>query len=130
MSFFSLLSKTRRFTKAADRYWPAVREAHDLDAAMRARGDAALREVVGQHKGKSLPELEKATVEIFAAIREASRRVLQMRHFDVQLLGGLALLDGVIAEMKTGEGKTLVATLPLIYRALTGTGALLVPVND
>ncbi|HLD26158.1 MAG TPA: preprotein translocase subunit SecA [Candidatus Andersenbacteria bacterium] len=130
MSFFSLLSKTRRFTKAADRYWPAVREAHDLDAAMRARGDAALREVVGQHKGKSLPELEKATVEIFAAIREASRRVLQMRHFDVQLLGGLALLDGVIAEMKTGEGKTLVATLPLIFRALTGTGAHLVTVND
>jgi preprotein translocase subunit SecA len=83
-----------------------------------------------QHKGKSWEDLEPHTAEIFAAVREASERTLKMRHFDVQITGGLSLLDGNISEMKTGEGKTLVATLPLTYAALTGKGAHLVTVND
>ncbi len=69
-------------------------------------------------------------VEAFATVREASRRILNMRHFDVQLIGGIILHEGKIAEMKTGEGKTLVATLPLYLNALAGRGAHLVTVND
>ena len=68
--------------------------------------------------------------EVFAIVREVSSRTLGMRHFDVQLLGGMALFDGHIAEMKTGEGKTLVATLPVCLEALTGRGVHLVTVND
>ena len=63
-------------------------------------------------------------------MREASKRVLQMRHFDVQLIGGMALHNGKIAEMRTGEGKTLVATLPIYLNALAGNGVHLVTVND
>ncbi len=68
--------------------------------------------------------------EAFAVVREAGRRVLNMRHFDVQLIGGMALHDGKIAEMKTGEGKTLVATLPVYLNALPGRGVHVVTVND
>jgi preprotein translocase subunit SecA len=68
--------------------------------------------------------------EAFATVREASRRVLKMRHFDVQLIGGMVLHQGKIAEMKTGEGKTLVATLPAYLNALTGKGVHVVTVND
>jgi preprotein translocase subunit SecA len=74
--------------------------------------------------------LDEILPEAFAVVREASRRVLGMRHFDVQLVGGIVLHDGKIAEMKTGEGKTLVATLPLYLNALVGKGAHLVTVND
>ena len=68
--------------------------------------------------------------EAFAVVREAGRRVLNMRHFDVQLIGGMVLHDGKIAEMKTGEGKTLVATLPVYLNALAGRGVHVVTVND
>jgi preprotein translocase subunit SecA len=68
--------------------------------------------------------------EAFAVVREAGRRVLNMRHFDVQLIGGMVLHDGKIAEMKTGEGKTLVATLPVYLNALPGRGVHVVTVND
>ena len=68
--------------------------------------------------------------EAFAAVREASKRTIGQRHFDVQLMGGMVLHQGKIAEMKTGEGKTLVATLPLYLNALTGKGVHLVTVND
>src|SRR6185436_10431749 len=68
--------------------------------------------------------------EAFAVVREASKRVLQMRHFDVQLIGGIALHEGKIAEMRTGEGKTLVATLPAYLNALAGKGVHIVTVND
>ena len=78
-------------------------------------------------KGETLDDL---LPEAFAVVREASRRVLGMRHFDVQLLGGIVLHRGDIAEMKTGEGKTLVATLPVYLNALTGKGAHVVTVND
>lgn len=74
--------------------------------------------------------LDEIIPEAFALAREAGKRTLQMRHFDVQLIGGLALCQGKIAEMKTGEGKTLVATLPLIFNTLTGKGAHLVTVNE
>jgi len=74
--------------------------------------------------------LEEILVEAFAVVREAGRRVLNMRHFDVQLIGGMVLHQGKIAEMKTGEGKTLVATLPVYLNALSGRGAHVVTVND
>ena len=74
--------------------------------------------------------LEPAVVPAFALVREAGRRKLGMRHFDVQLIGGIVLHEGKIAEMKTGEGKTLVATLPAVLNALAGRGVHIVTVND
>jgi len=78
-------------------------------------------------KGESLTDL---LPEAFAAVREASKRVMKMRHFDVQLIGGIVLSSRGIAEMKTGEGKTLVATLPVYLHALEGKGVHVVTVND
>jgi len=77
--------------------------------------------------GESLEEL---LPEVFAVVRETGKRILNMRHFDVQLIGGYALHQGRIAEMKTGEGKTLVATLPAYLNALAGKGVHVVTVND
>src|SRR4249920_2180060 len=94
------------------------------DADLRARTDTLRQRAAG---GESLDEL---LVEAFATVREASRRVLNMRHFDVQLLGGIALHNGKIAEMRTGEGKTLVATLPAYLNTLAGKGVHVVTVND
>ena len=74
--------------------------------------------------------LDELIPEAFAAVREAAKRTIKQRHFDVQLMGGMVLHQGKIAEMKTGEGKTLVATLPLYLNALTGKGVHLVTVND
>ena len=74
--------------------------------------------------------LDEILEEAFAVVREAGRRVLDMRHFDVQLIGGMVLHQGKIAEMKTGEGKTLVATLPVYLNALSGRGVHVVTVND
>ena len=74
--------------------------------------------------------LEPAVIPAFALVREAGRRFLKMRHFDVQLIGGMVLNAGKIAEMKTGEGKTLVATLPAALNALAGRGVHIVTVND
>ena len=78
-------------------------------------------------EGQTLDDL---LPEAFAVCREASKRVLNMRHFDVQLMGGIVLHQGRIAEMKTGEGKTLVATLPVYLNALTGKGVHVITVND
>ena len=75
-------------------------------------------------------KLDDILHEAFATVREASRRTLGMRHYDVQMIGGMVLHQGKIAEMKTGEGKTLVATSPLYLNALSGKGACLVIVND
>ena len=74
--------------------------------------------------------LDDLLPEAFAVVREASKRVLGMRHFDVQLIGGIILHQGRIAEMKTGEGKTLVATLPVYLNALEGKGVHVITVND
>jgi len=74
--------------------------------------------------------LDDILPEVFAVVRETAKRVLNMRHFDVQLIGGMVLHEGKISEMKTGEGKTLVATLPAYLNALTGKGVFIVTVND
>ena len=102
------------------------------EPAVRRLGDAALRGKTVEFRerlagGATLDEL---LPEAFAVVREAARRTLGMRHFDVQILGGVVLHEGKIAEMKTGEGKTLVATLPVYLNALPGKGVHLVTVND
>ena len=83
-----------------------------------------------QSKIKEGIKIDDLIPEAFASVREASKRVLGERHYDVQLLGGIILHQGKIAEMKTGEGKTLVSTLPVYLNALTGNGVHLVTVND
>jgi preprotein translocase subunit SecA len=103
-----------------------------LEASYAALSDAELKGLTTRFKadlaaGKSLDEL---LVPAFAAVREASKRALGLRPFDVQLVGGMVLNAGIIAEMKTGEGKTLVATLPVYLNALTGSGVHVVTVND
>ena len=114
------------------RLQPMVPAVNDRESALRALSDAdlrgrtsALRERADQ--GESLDDL---LVDAFAVVREAGRRVLAMRHFDVQLIGGMVLHQGKIAEMKTGEGKTLVATLAAYLNALGGAGVHVVTVND
>lgn len=119
-----------RHEKAAEQYRPTVATINSLESHVSGLSDDALKQYVMQWKGKDLSEREKHVAEIFAGIREAGKRTLKMRHFDVQLMGGLALLKSSIAEMRTGEGKTLVATLPLIFHALSGKGAHLVTVNE
>ena len=114
------------------RLQPMVPTINDRESALRALSDAdlqghttTLRERADQ--GESLDDL---LVDAFAVVREAGRRVLAMRHFDVQLIGGMVLHQGKIAEMKTGEGKTLVATLAAYLNALGGAGVHVVTVND
>ncbi|NEQ46482.1 MAG: preprotein translocase subunit SecA [Leptolyngbya sp. SIOISBB] len=114
------------------RYKPDVVEINLLEEEIQPLSDEALAAKTGEfkqrlEKGESLDDI---LTEAFAVVREASRRVLGMRHFDVQLIGGMVLHEGQIAEMKTGEGKTLVATLPSYLNALTGKGAHVVTVND
>jgi preprotein translocase subunit SecA len=92
-----------------------------------ARGGGGSSEMIAARERKLLDEL---LPQAFAVVREAGKRVLGMRHFDVQLIGGMVLHEGQIAEMKTGEGKTLVATLPAYLNALTGRGVHVVTVND
>jgi len=89
-----------------------------------------LKEIDEERRKLSNEALDEILVEAFAVVREAGRRVLNMRHFDVQLIGGMVLHQGKIAEMKTGEGKTLVATLPVYLNALSGRGVHVVTVND
>ncbi|MDG1821609.1 MAG: preprotein translocase subunit SecA, partial [Methylophilaceae bacterium] len=104
----------------------------ELEPAMQALSDEALRAKTTEFKqryadGESLDSL---LPEAFAVVREGGVRALGMRHFDVQLIGGMVLNAGKIAEMRTGEGKTLVATLPVYLNALTGKGVHVVTVND
>jgi preprotein translocase subunit SecA len=114
------------------RYALLLDEINDLEPAMMAASDAELRAKtdVFRQKLNHGTEMADITAEAFAVAREASRRTLQMRPFDVQVIGGLVLHEGKIAEMKTGEGKTLAATMPLYLNALAGKGAHLVTVND
>jgi preprotein translocase subunit SecA len=109
-----------------------VQKINALEAAMAELADAALREKTAEFKRRYAEgaALDDLLPEAFAVVREASKRTLRMRHFDVQLLGGMVLHHGKIAEMKTGEGKTLVATLPAYLNALTGRGVHIVTVND
>ena len=94
--------------------------------------DAALQAKTAEFKSKlaSGQTLDDILPEVFAVVREASKRVMGMRHFDVQMIGGIALHQGKIAEMRTGEGKTLTATLPVYLNALSGRGVHVVTVND
>ncbi len=111
---------------------PIVSQINGLEPEIRGLSDAALKAKTPAFKerlAKGQP-LDELLPEAFAVVREASRRVLGMRHYDVQLIGGLVLHQGKIAEMKTGEGKTLVATLPVYLNALTGRGVHVVTVND
>ncbi len=109
-----------------------VKNINDLEGEISKCSDDELKDKTRIFKerlasGQSLNDIRD---EAFAVVREASRRVLGMRHFDVQLMGGIALHEGKITEMKTGEGKTLVATLPAYLNALTGKGVHIVTVND
>ena len=141
------------------RLWPQVEAINALEPQMQQLSDGQLRAKTDEFRKRiqdhlaSLPDepdadpdrlkeledertklinevLDELLVEAFAVVREAGRRVLQMRHFDVQLIGGMVLHQGKIAEMKTGEGKTLVATLPVYLNALSGRGVHVVTVND
>jgi preprotein translocase subunit SecA len=114
------------------RLWPLVDAVNALEPEMAAKSDAELAGLTPAFRqrlenGESLDEL---LPEAFAAVREAARRTVGQRHFDVQLVGGIALHQGKIAEMKTGEGKTLAATLPVYLNGLTGRGVHVVTVND
>jgi preprotein translocase subunit SecA len=114
------------------RLWPVVADINALEPSMKELSDEQLRAKTAEfrqrvEKGDTLDDLLR---EAFAVVREAGRRTLNMRHFDVQLIGGMVLHRGKIAEMKTGEGKTLVATLPAYLNALEGNGVHVVTVND
>ncbi len=118
--------------KELKRLEPIVDQINSLEPDFQKLSDAELRAKTDEFKArlKNGETLDDILPEAFAAVREASRRTIGERHFDVQLMGGMVLHQGKIAEMKTGEGKTLVATLPLYLNALTGEGCHLVTVND
>src|SRR5665648_956351 len=103
-----------------------------LDSTMQAMSDDELKAKTEEFKNKFAAgeKLDEILPEAFAVVREASIRVLGMKHFPVQIYGGIILHQGRISEMKTGEGKTLVATLPVYLNALTGDGVHIVTVND
>ena len=118
--------------KEVKRLMPTIKKINELEPEMEKLSDSELTAKTAYFKeqlanGKTLDEI---LPEAFAVVREASKRVLGMRHFDVQLIGGIILHQGRIAEMKTGEGKTLVATLPVYLNALTGEGVHVITVND
>ena len=118
--------------KEVKRIMPTVEKINGLEAEISKLSDSELRNKTNEFKDKlkNGSSLNDILPEAFAVCREASKRVLGMRHFDVQLIGGIILHQGRIAEMKTGEGKTLVATLPVYLNALTGEGVHVVTVND
>src|SRR5271170_229012 len=118
---------------------PVVAAINELEPQISGESDERLRERIAEWKAKlsaieeneELAEaMDEVLPEVFAVVREAARRTLGQRHFDVQLIGGMILHKGRIAEMKTGEGKTLVATLPAVLNALAGRGVHVVTVND
>jgi len=132
--FASLLEKVigSKNDRELKRYSAVLEEVNALEPEMMALTDRELMAKTPYFKEKlaSGAELDDILAEAFAVVREVSRRTLLMRPFDVQIIGGLVLHEGIIAEMKTGEGKTLAATLPLYVNALTGEGTHVVTVND
>jgi preprotein translocase subunit SecA len=122
-------SRNERLLKT---YAQAVREINALEPAIAELSDDGLRGKTVELKQRVADgaTLDEVLPEAFAVVREAGKRTLNMRHFDVQLIGGIALHNGKIAEMRTGEGKTLVATLPAYLNALAGKGVHIVTVND
>src|SRR5579863_2903316 len=126
----------RLFGSANDRYIKSLQtkvdEINEAEPALAALSDDALRARTAELKAR-LAEgetVDDILPDAFATVREAAKRTLGQRHFDVQLMGGIVLHRGMIAEMKTGEGKTLVSTLPVYLNALTGNGVHIVTVND
>jgi preprotein translocase subunit SecA len=134
MFITKLVKKTfgSRNERLLKRYRKVVESINALEPHIMALSDSELRDKTTEFKNKLQAgiSLEQILPEAFAVVREASRRTLKMRHFDVQLIGGIVLHEGKIAEMRTGEGKTLVATLPLYLNALVGKGTHLVTAND
>jgi preprotein translocase subunit SecA len=126
----------RLFGSANDRYIKSlgslVEQVNELEPALEQLSDEALAARTGDFRRRldEGEEINDLLVEAFATVREAAKRTLGQRHFDVQLMGGIVLHRGMIAEMKTGEGKTLVATLPVYLNALAGNGVHVVTVND
>jgi preprotein translocase subunit SecA len=118
--------------KELKRLQPLVDHINSLEPEFEKLTDAELRAKTDEFKARLADGegLDEILPEAYAAVREAAKRTIRQRHFDVQLIGGIVLHQGKIAEMKTGEGKTLVATLPLYLNALTGQGSHLVTVND
>ena len=119
-------------SRVLNKLMPTVEEINDLEPEFEALTDEELRSTTNEFKAR-LAEgetLDDLLIDAFAAVREAAKRRLGQRHYDVQLIGGICLHQGKIAEMKTGEGKTLVATTALYLNALTGLGCHLVTVND
>ena len=118
--------------KEINRLKPIVAQINDLEADFQKLSDEDLKvkTIEFQERLAGGETLDDILPEAFAAVREASRRTIGLRHFDVQIMGGMVLHQGKIAEMRTGEGKTLVATLPLYLNALEGKGCHLVTVND
>ena len=119
-------------TRAIARMQPIVEQINNLEAGISALSDAELPLKTNEFRERLSQgaSTESLLPEAYAVVREASKRRLDQRHYDVQLMGGMVLFNGKIAEMKTGEGKTLTATLPLYLKALEGKGAHLVTVND
>ncbi|WP_286952643.1 MULTISPECIES: preprotein translocase subunit SecA [Aminobacterium] len=118
--------------RALKRYRQIADDINGLEPEYSAKSDEDLRSLVADFKRRANEgeSLDNLLVEVFALVREVSRRTLGLRHFDVQLMGGMALHEGKITEMKTGEGKTLVATLAVVLNALSGNGVHVVTVND
>ena len=123
MGFLSKLFKSYS-EKEVGRVMPIVEKINSLEPTVEKLTDAELRAKTDEFKSRLQKgeTLDDILPEAFATVREASKRVLGMRHFDVQLIGGIILHQGRIAEMKTGEGKTLVATLPVYLNALSRKG--------
>ena len=119
-------------TRKLKRYQPDIKEVNLLEEEMQALSDEELsgKTVEFRQRLENGEDTDDILTEAFAVVREAAKRVLGMRHYDVQLLGGMVLHDGQIAEMKTGEGKTLVSTLPAYLNAISGKGVHVVTVND
>lgn len=130
----SLLKKVfgSRNDRLVKQYVAKVRAINDLELQLQALTDAELRAKTDQYKSRFAngETLDQLLPEAFATVREAGRRVLGLRHYDVQLIGGMVLHEGRIAEMRTGEGKTLMASLPAYLNALSGNGVHIVTVND
>jgi preprotein translocase subunit SecA len=118
--------------RVLERIAPLVHQINEREPQVSALPDDRLAARTAEFRQRLAngESLDLLLPEVFATVREVSKRVLSMRHFDVQLVGGVVLHEGKIAEMRTGEGKTLVATLPIVLNALTGRGVHLVTVND
>ncbi len=118
--------------KQIEKIYPIIDQINTLEETYEALSDENLRAKTGEFRARLEKDetLDDLLPEAFAAVREASKRTIGLRHYDVQLIGGVVLHRGNISEMRTGEGKTLVATLPLYLNALTGKGTHLITVND